>query len=160
MVHGDPAHATLRVGRYCSIADEVTIFLGAEHRVDWVTTYPFTVLDPAFRDVPGHPATKGDVVIGNDVWIGFGALILSGVTIGDGAVIGARSVVTRDVPPYAIAGGNPSRVLRARFSEQEVQDLLRIRWWDWDRARVNASMPLLLSGNVGEFIRRVDAGLA
>lgn len=101
-------------------------------------------------------ATKGDVVIGNDVWIGYGATIMSGVSIGDGAVIGARSVVTKDVPPYAIVAGNPGVVVKHRFDEQTVVDLLQIAWWDWSRPLVEARLPLLLSGDIRAFI---DAAL-
>ncbi|HEX5127349.1 MAG TPA: CatB-related O-acetyltransferase, partial [Rhodocyclaceae bacterium] len=103
---------TLRIGNYCSIAAGVKIYLGGEHRTDWVTTYPFSALWPEAAHIEGHPRSKGDVTIGNDVWIGTEAMILSGVTIGDGAVIGARAVVSRDVPPYAIVAGNPASVVR------------------------------------------------
>src|SRR5512139_2451343 len=95
----------LRIGKYCSIGTNVTIFLGSEHRIDWVSTYPFPFLWKEARSIPGHPFTKGDVSIGNDVWIGFGTTILSGVTVGDGVAIGACSLVTKDVPSYAIIGG-------------------------------------------------------
>ena len=153
-VIGDPANATLRMGKFCSIADEVKIFIGAEHRVDWVTTYPFSVFERKFAHIAGHPHTKGDVVLGNDVWVGWGATILSGVTIGDGAVIGAESLVTRDVPPYAIVGGNPARVLRLRFSEEQVRALLELKWWDWDLDRIHAHMDLLLSDDIDGLLRR------
>lgn len=144
-------------GRYCSIGPGVTVFLGGNHHIDWVTTYPFGA-DPeewpmATLDIN---ATKGDVVIGNDVWIGYGATIMSGVSIGDGAVIGARSVVTKDVPPYAIVAGNPGVVVKHRFDEQTVVDLLQIAWWDWSRPLVEARLPLLLSGDIRAFI---DAAL-
>lgn len=105
------ASTKLKIGKFCSISDEVTIVLGGNHRYDWVTTYPFSALYkewPEASGIIGHPASKGDIVIGNDVWIGFGSIILSGVKIGDGAVIGAGSVVTKDVLPYTIAGGNPA----------------------------------------------------
>ena len=100
--------ATLQIGAFCSIASGVKLFLGGEHRVDWVTTYPFNVLWESGRHITGHPRTKGDVIIGNDVWIGTEAVILSGVRIGDGAVVAARAVVTKDMEPYAIYGGNPA----------------------------------------------------
>ena len=101
---------TLRIGAFCSIAAEVQIFLGGTTGSIWATTFPFNNFWPEARDIKGHPASRGDVTIGNDVWIGRGVMIMSGVTIGDGAVIGARAVVARDVPPYAIAVGNPARV--------------------------------------------------
>ncbi len=151
--------ATLKIGRYCSIAEEVVILLGGEHRLDWVTTYPFSVVFPEARHIQGHPRSKGDVLIGNDVWLGQGAMILSGVTIGDGAVIAARSLVVGDIPPYAIAGGNPARVIRHRFAPEHIQALEAIQWWNWPRARVVAFLPLLLSGQIEAFIERAQEAL-
>jgi acetyltransferase-like isoleucine patch superfamily enzyme len=103
---------TLEIGAFCSIASGVKIFLGGEHRVDWVTTYPFNALWEQSSHFKGHPKSKGDVIIGNDVWIGFESVILSGIKIGDGAVVGTRSVVTQDIPPSAIIFGNCAKVLR------------------------------------------------
>lgn len=149
--------ATLRIGKFCSIAEGVLIFLGGEHRVDWVTTYPFSVLWPEGKGFSGHPRSKGDVSIGNDVWIGHGAVILSGVTIGSGAVIGACSVVSSNVGPYEIVAGNPARHIRFRFSDATIQRLCQLAWWDWPESRVEAALPLLLSGDVAEFFSAVDA---
>ncbi len=145
---------TLKIGRFCSISDGVVILLGGEHRTDWVTTYPFNILFPDAAGFQGHPHTKGDVVIGNDVWIGTGAMILSGVSVGNGAVIGARSLVTHDVPPYGIVGGNPARLIRLRFSESEIALLQEIAWWDWEVQMIKEAWPLLLSNNVAEFISK------
>lgn len=144
----------LMIGRYCSIGTNVTIFLGSEHRINWVSTYPFTFLWEEARSIPGHPSTKGDVAIGNDVWIGFGATILSGVTIGEGAAIGACSVVTRDVPPYAIVAGNPVRIVRYRFNEETIQKLLQIRWWDWPDEKVKENIHLICSDSMDVFIKK------
>jgi acetyltransferase-like isoleucine patch superfamily enzyme len=144
--------ATLRIGKFCSVAENVTIVLVADHRTDWITTYPFTALFSEAEQIPGHPTTKGDVVIGNDVWIGEGAYILSGVVIGDGAVIAAQSVVTKSVEPYAIVGGNPARHIRFRFSEAERTDLCRIAWWNWPLPRIREAWPLLLSGEIEAFL--------
>ncbi|MCL5282508.1 MAG: CatB-related O-acetyltransferase [Planctomycetes bacterium] len=149
--------ATLTMGAFCSVASGVQILLGGEHRPDWVTTYPFSVLWAKGRRLPGHPASKGDVVIGNDVWIGAEAMILSGVTIGDGAVIGARSVVTKDVPPYAIVGGNPARLIRMRFDEPTMARLQSLKWWTWDDARIEKLLPLLLSDNVEAFLHEAES---
>jgi len=141
----------LKIGKFCSIAGEVIVFLGGNHRTDWVTTYPFSdFVDewPEAKHMVGHPASKGDVVIGNDVWIGVGAVIMSGVTIGDGAAIAARAVVTRDVEPYCIVGGNPSRLIRKRFDDETIRALLEIRWWDWPVDRIKENMAILMSNNV------------
>ena len=149
---------SLTIGSFCAIADGARIYLGGEHRTDWVTTFPFSALWKGASEFTGHPTSKGDIVIGNDVWIGAEALILSGVTIGDGAVIGARAVVTKEVPPYAIAVGNPASVIRRRFDADIIDALLRIRWWDWDDARIRKALPLLLSDNVAAFIQAVQGG--
>lgn len=146
--------AQLRIGQFCSIANGVKIFLGGEHRTDWVTTYPFPVMLPEGREFRGHPATKGDVVIGNDVWIGDGATILSGVQIGDGAVIGANATVAKNVPPYAIVSGSPAKVVRLRFAEPTIEALLRLKWWDWPLPKITAELPLLLSDRIDEFLER------
>jgi chloramphenicol O-acetyltransferase type B len=151
--------ASLRVGAYCSVAAGVQVFLGGEHRTDWVTTYPFNVIDRRFADITGHPRTRGDVVIGNDVWLGREAMIMSGVTIGDGAVVGARAVVARDVPPYGIVAGNPAKLIRTRFSETIVMRLLEIRWWEWPEDRVSRAIRDLQSDDIEAFIRKVDRGL-
>ena len=144
--------ASLRIGKFCSIAQDVVILLGGEHRTDWVSTYPFNMFFDDVRKVPGHPKTKGDVTIGNDVWIGARAMILSGVTIGDGAVIGAASVVTTDVAPYSIVAGNPARLIRKRFDEPTVERLLKLRWWDWSLDRIKKNLPLLFSDRTHDLI--------
>jgi acetyltransferase-like isoleucine patch superfamily enzyme len=142
----------LEIGSFCSISDSVTIMLGGEHRTDWVTTYPFSQLYPEAEGFKGHPHTKGDVLIGNDVWIGYGALILSGVRIGNGAVVAARSVVRTNVEPYSIVAGNPSRHVRFRFDEESVNALEEIAWWDWPLDKIKEAWPLLLDGDVKAFI--------
>lgn len=149
-----PNCSKLKIGRYCSIAGGVTIFLGGEHRLDWITTYPFSALTSEGKSIEGHPQTKGDVIIGNDVWIGQEAFILSGVVIGDGAVIGARSVVTNDIPPYSVVAGNPARVIRERFPELVIKDLLRIAWWNWPEDRIRQAIPDLLSADIESFVAK------
>ena len=146
--------ANLSIGKYCSIADDVEIFLGGNHRTDWVSTYPFSAFRnwPSARGIPGHPSTKGDVTIGNDVWLGAGCVILSGVTVGNGAVIGCRSVVSRDVPPYAIVAGNPATVVRFRFGAEEIDRLQACAWWDWEPGRVARNVKRLLSADLQGFL--------
>lgn len=146
----------LRIGQFCSLAYGCHVILGGEHRTDFVSTYRFPAYKP-FKDNHAHlaPATvaaKGDVTIGNDVWIGHQTLILSGVEIGDGVVVGAGSVVRRNVPPYAILAGNPARVTGFRFDPDQIESLLRIRWWDWPVERIVDSMDLLMSADIQQFI--------
>jgi acetyltransferase-like isoleucine patch superfamily enzyme len=145
---------SLRIGKYCSISTHVIIFLGSEHRTDWVSTYPFPFLWKEARSIKGHPFSKGDVTIGNDVTIGYNVTILSGVSIGDGAAIGTGSVVTKDIPPYAIAAGNPARVLRYRFDEETIRKLLQIKWWDWSDEKVKENVHLICSDSIDGFIRK------
>ncbi|MFZ7133932.1 MAG: CatB-related O-acetyltransferase [Eubacteriales bacterium] len=144
--------AKIKIGKFCSIADHVSIFLGGEHRTDWVTTFPFNILFSEAAHILGHPKTKGDVIIGNDVWIGSHVTILSGVHVGNGAVIGTGSVVTQNVPPYAIIGGNPAKCIRCRFSPEDVHQLQQIAWWNWDIEKIIDYLPLLLSKDVERFI--------
>lgn len=144
----------LRIGRYCSISAHVVIMLGGEHRVDWVSMYPFSILSEGATGMPVNSRTKGDVILGNDVWVGEGALILSGVSIGDGAVVGARSVVTRDVAPYAIVGGIPAKYIRSRFDEATVQMLQEIAWWQWPEHQIIEALPFLLSSEISVFINK------
>jgi acetyltransferase-like isoleucine patch superfamily enzyme len=151
--------ADVKIGAFCSIADNVEIFIGGNHRTDWVTTYPFGHIhqDKFPWHGKGHPATKGDVVIGNDVWIGSGATILSGVNIGDGAVISAKSVVVKDVPAYGIVGGNPAKLLKMRFTEDQIERLLNNPWWDLPESRINELIPLLCSNDIEALIAAKDA---
>lgn len=152
---GEPANVS--IGRYCSIADGVEIFLGGNHRVDWITTFPFPVFSRTWPEAllhTGHPASRGDVRIGHDVWLGSGCTVLSGVTIGHGAVVAARAVVTRDVPDYAIVAGNPASIVRMRFDAERVGQLLDIAWWNWNREKIRAEIPGLLSDDIDGFLLR------
>lgn len=150
--------SNLMVGNFTSFANGVEVYLGGEHRTDWVTTFPFSVLWKCAEGIPGHPSSRGDVQIGNDVWVGAEAVVLSGVRIGDGAVVGARAVVTRDVPPYAIVAGNPARLIRFRFSEDQIEKLLKIAWWEWSDREIEAAMPLLLNRDIDTFIAKYRLG--
>lgn len=149
--------STLSIGNYCSIAFDTRIFLGGEHRTEWVTCYPFSALWQEGSGITGHPTTRGDVRIGNDVWIGFNATILSGVTIGDGAVIGANANVYQDVPPYTIVSGNPARPVKLRFPNPLIERLLAVAWWNWPEDRILAHLPLLLSENIEDFLEAAES---
>jgi acetyltransferase-like isoleucine patch superfamily enzyme len=142
----------LTIGAFCSFANGSTIILDGNHRPDWASTYPFHAYFPGGADALDQTNGSGPVVIGNDVWVGYQALILPGVTVGDGAVIGARAVVSRDVPPYALAVGNPARIARSRFAPESIAGLLRIKWWDWPEERIREALPLLLSDRVEELL--------
>jgi len=145
----------LEVGKFCSFAEDTVIMLGGEHHSEFVSTFPFgRFFDEKFSD--NHEWTRGNVRIGNDVWIGRGALILSGVAIGDGAIVGAESVVAKDIPPYAVVVGNPARVIRKRFDDEIIEALLRIRWWDWSDEKVRIGVPELMSSNINAFVRQHD----
>lgn len=149
--------AALQIGKFCSIADGVTIFLGGNHRTDWVSTFPFNKLPEAFPNgvnITGHPISKGNITIGNDVWIGYGATILSGIIIGDGAVIAAKAVVTKNVAPYEIVGGNPAKHLKYRFNENEISELLRIKWWNWDIDKIKSNLYLVCQPDIAKFIAK------
>lgn len=143
-------------GKYGSIADNVQIFLGGYHRPDWVSMYPFPAFE-RWNDAPrvaDFAVGRGDVVVGNDVWIGSHATLMAGVKVGDGAVIGAHAVVGRDVPPYAVVVGNPAQIIKFRFDDETVRELLAIRWWDWPEEKVLENIPQLLCGDVGGFVAR------
>lgn len=150
-------NSRLVVGKFCSIAKNVKIYLGGNHRIDWVTTYPFGhIHQKTFNKFngAGHPHTKGNVIIGNDVWIGDNVTIMSGVTIGDGAVIANNSHVVKHVEPYSLIGGNPAKLIKYRFTPQQIEQLLKIKWWFWDDAKINRFTPLLCNTNIDEFINR------
>ena len=149
--------AKLVVGNFCSIAANVNIYLGGNHRTDWVTTYPFGHINQNifnnFNGV-GHPSTKGNVIIGNDVWIGSNVTIMSGVTISDGVVIANNSHVVKNVEPYSIVGGNPAKLIKYRFTPEQIDKLLRIKWWDWEDEKINKFTPLLCNNNIDDFINK------
>ena len=128
--------------------------MGGNHRTDWVTTYPFGHINQhIFNNFngQGHPATKGDVVIGNDVWIGQNVSLRPGVTIGDGAIVGGGSVIVKDVPPFAIVGGNPTKVIRYRFTPEQIEKLLIIKWWNWSEDKIKRNYALF--GDIEEFVK-------
>jgi Acetyltransferase (isoleucine patch superfamily) len=136
------------IGRYTAIARGVTLHLGGEHNTRWLSCYPLAQHFGVGQNSLGHPFSKGDVRIGSDVWVGHGASILSGVLIGNGAVIGAYAVVTKDVPPFSVVVGNPARVLRARFDERTIIELEKLAWWDLPDEQVRSLIPYLNSEDV------------
>jgi acetyltransferase-like isoleucine patch superfamily enzyme len=148
---------TLKVGKFCSIAANVVVYTGGNHRTDWVTTYPFGhVNNHIFNtfDGKGCPKSNGDVIIGNDVWIGSNSVIMSGITVGDGSVIANNSHVVKNVEPYSIVGGNPAKLIKYRFSDEQIKKLLEIKWWDWSTEKINQFCPLLCNENIDEFIKQ------
>lgn len=131
--------AKVIIGNYCSIGPEVTVITGGIHPINRISTFPFKIqwhLDGRYED--GMPYTKGDVVIGSDVWIGTGVIILSGVHLGHGSVIAAGAVVTKDVPQYAVVGGNPAKLIKYRFNDERISELLEMKWWEWDKEQILA----------------------
>lgn len=146
----------LQIGKFCSIANDVTIICGGLHRADWISTYPFNMFLQDYNYIDGHPTTKGDIIIGNDVWIGRGATILSGVTIGDGAVIAANATVTKNVEPYTIVGGVPAKFIKKRFSDDIIDKILDLKWWDWDYEKIYDAIPLLQSGKIDALLEISD----
>jgi chloramphenicol O-acetyltransferase type B len=143
----------IEIGSFCSIADQVVIFGGGEHRTDWVTTFPLRIaLGDPLAGKDGHPASKGSTRIGSDVWLGFRAMVLSGVTVGDGAVVAAGAVVASDVPPYAIVAGNPAKLIRYRFPPVDVENLLKLRWWEWNIEKIKRNISKLCNSSVAEIL--------
>lgn len=140
----------LVIGRFCAIASGATFLMnGGNHAVEGVSTYPFSIFGAAWSKAePESWPHRGDTVIGNDVWIGYQATLLPGVRIGDGAVIGAKAVVTGNVPPYAVVAGNPAKVVRLRFPETTIDRLLALRWWDWPIERITAHLKEITGGDI------------
>ena len=143
----------LKIGKFCSIACGAKfLFTSANHTLKSLSTYPFPIFFEEWgldgKDICDAWDNKGDIVIGNDVWIGFEAVILSGVTIGDGAVIGSRAVVTKDVEPYTIVGGVPAKPIRKRFDEQTIEKLGKIGWWNWSEEQIRQNIGAIQAGDV------------
>ena len=150
-VNGDK----LRIGKFCSIACGAKfLFNSANHTLRSLSTYPFPIFYEEWglegKDIRQAWDNKGDIVIGNDVWIGYQAVILAGVTVGDGAIIGSRAGVTRDVPPYTIVGGVPAKPIRKRFDEETIARFRALRWWDWDQETIRRAIPAIQAGRLSE----------
>ncbi|TAH13831.1 MAG: antibiotic acetyltransferase [Runella slithyformis] len=149
--HFDFTGDKLIIGKFCMIASDVTFIMnGANHLTDAITTYPFAIFGNGWESAmegKSYPS-KGNIVVGNDVWIGYNATIMAGVTIGDRAIIGTNSVVTKDVEPYSIVGGNPAKLIKKRFSEAEIKDLLEIKWWDWEIEKITRNVHNLTDNSI------------
>lgn len=155
----------LYIGKFCSIATGVRFMMGGTqgHNYKWVASYPLDFLEEDFDGYnkvgPKAQKRKGDTIIGNDVWIGAEAMIMPGIHIGDGAVIGARGLVTKNVGPYEIWGGNPARLIKKRFSDEAIQKLLQLQWWNWDVNTLKANLHLLRSNQVDALYENYQLGL-
>ncbi len=152
----------LVIGKYCAFAHGTRFIMGdANHPMVGPSTYPFPVFGGAWAEPMGvmdmPSGNKADTIIGHDVWLGHECLVMPGVRMGDGAIAGARSVVTRDVPPYAVVAGNPARIVRYRFDEKTVERLQRLAWWDWPAERVAAAVPVLVAGDVAALEKLAEA---
>ena len=145
----------LIIGKFCSIACSAKfLFNSGNHKMASLSTYTFPLFfeewDLEKENVAQAWDQKGDIIIGNDVWIGYEAVVLSGVTIGDGAVIGCRAVVTKDIPPYTIVGGVPAKPIRKRFDEETIKELQKIKWWDWTEEKIAGKIPAIQAGDLEE----------
>lgn len=153
-------HDRLQIGKFCSIACGAKfLFNSANHALSSLSTYPFPLFYEEWglekKDVIKAWDNKGDIVIGNDVWIGYEAVILAGVTIGDGAIIGAHAVVTKSVPPYVIVGGVPAKPIKKRFSEEIISALLEIQWWNWSESKIANNINAIQNGNIEQLKKSV-----
>jgi len=152
----------LIIGSYCSIGSGASFIMAGNqgHRYDWISSFPFFYMPEfeVFRESQNGFQNAGDTIIGNDVWIGSEAMIMPGINIGDGAVIGSRALVTKNVEPYSIVGGNPAKLIKKRFEEDEIKKLLEMKWWEWNEKWLSEAIPILCSNNVDllyEFFRKM-----
>lgn len=144
----------LIIGKFCQIATGVRFIMnGSNHAMNGFSTYPFKVFGGSWGSASLEVKSKGDTIIGNDVWIGNSVTIMQGVNIGDGAIIGTNSLVTKDVAPYTIVGGNPSQEIRKRFDDETIRLLLAIKWWNWSEEKITDNLEMITSGNLNELKR-------
>lgn len=152
--HYDFIGDRLIIGKFCAIAKGIEFIMnGANHRMCSVTTYPFNIMGHGWEKAAPKEdelPLKGDTVVGNDVWIGQNVTVLPGVHIGDGAIIGANSVVAKDIPPYHVAAGNPAKAVRKRFNDEMIEFLLRLKWWDWPAEKIFSNLEILCSGDISK----------
>jgi virginiamycin A acetyltransferase len=132
-------------GKFCAIAAETRFMMTGDHKLDAISTFPFPIFGHGWEDTYDIATlpTKGDIIVGNDVWFGYNSLIKGGVTIGDGAIIATSAVVVKDVPAYSIVAGNPAKVVKMRFDDSTIERLLRISWWNWDIEKINSNLKAL-----------------
>ena len=153
LYHFDFIGDRLIIGKFCAVGTGAKFIMnGANHNIQGFSTYPFRIFGGAWeRNLSPDFAfpNRGDTLVGNDVWLGYDSLIMPGLQIGDGAIVATRAVVTKDVPPYAIVGGNPARVIRTRFDDPTIAALLQIRWWDWDSAKITRNLPAIMGTDIG-----------
>jgi virginiamycin A acetyltransferase len=153
--HFDFIGDQLIIGKFCMIASDVIFIMnGANHLTNSVSSYPFAIFGGDWEeamDGKSYP-NKGNTVIGNDVWIGYNTTIMPGITIGDGAIIAANSVVTKNVAPYSIVGGNPAKEIKKRFSEKQIEQLLDIKWWDWEIEKITKNLKKLTNDNIEDLL--------
>jgi virginiamycin A acetyltransferase len=140
--------SSLTIGNFCSVAHLVIFDCGFQHAIANISQYPFNKAFPECYHLSGHPLSKGDINIGHDVWIGERAIIMSGVTIGNGAVVGANAVVTKSIPDYGIAVGVPARTIKYRFELDEIHMLNQIKWWDWSDSKIKSAAKYLMSNDI------------
>lgn len=146
----------LRIGKFCQLATGIRFIMnGSNHAMNGISTYPFRVMGEAWANIPMNTTSKGDTVIGNDVWIGNSATIMQGIKIGDGAIIGTNSLVSKDVEPYSIVAGNPARLIRKRFDDETIDFLVKLRWWDWNIEKITEHLPLIVNADL-EALRTID----
>lgn len=148
----------LTIGKFCSIGSGAVFILAGNqgHNSSWVSTYPFNGKREFSKSKNGF-VKSGDTVVGNDVWIGTEAMIMPGVSIGDGAIIGSRSLVTKDVPPYTVVGGNPAKILKIRFNESEINMLKELSWWNWPVEQINEAMEYICSNKIEDFYNKYSS---
>jgi len=152
----------ISIGQFCSIACGLKLYCGGNHRTDWISTFPFGHMfesETNIKPVLGTPTTNGDIFIGNDVWIGRDVTILSGIKIGDGAVIAANSHVVSNVNPYSVVGGNPAKQIKQRFSAEVIEQLLKIKWWNYPIEKIEEIVPFLCNQNeksISDNIKQIE----
>jgi virginiamycin A acetyltransferase len=151
----DFSKVKLIIGKFCAIAAEAKFIMTGDHKLDAISTYPFPIFQNGWEtayDIKDLPV-KGDLIIGNDVWLGYDCLIKNGVTVGDGAIIAARAVVVKDVPAYAVVAGNPATIVKMRFDDATIARLLQIAWWNWDIEKINKNLSLICNLEIDQLER-------